>query len=931
MVGAALAADYNSAGAPRAADRDLGNPWESTSTASQRINADLGAIDSISSLVLGNHNLSGCSISLQKSPNGVDTWSTVDSWTPGADGNVSRAFTPTSERYFRLDIQNATVNPQVGEWWLCNGVAVFPQYLPDFDPGEEEQSAVVEFGSVAAETRERFSYRRFQVRLRRTTRDFADEVIDIFKEAGTRPFWFDWDGSGVPVYVRLENPELRARGTGKGRVSLDISMLEVLAVGEGYDSTAEQDKAVNEPVFACKLELFNKPIFGRATGGSGSTLVDSAADFVDRGVQVGDVAYNETDGINADITSIGITTLVIDSDASFESGDKYVIRANTWDDDPNMETFWLTQEQLFPGCYPIVKQIGAVEEKVDYDRGLSIVGGLNLELMEWQEENWLRKLIARKTWGGAKVHLYRGYKVPGVALASTDLDFKGTYRVTKAVGTDTVRLRLDSFLGLLQKPAQKTAELFQLDYLGTDRVEISVNGATLKIWINDVAEPEIDYDLTSDAYSSVAEVRDALQNHVSFSASAVSTDYTSEDSTVINDLERVHIDPNDGLVINGLQKTYSGSPEDVFYALMLAAGITVSQLDMYDVELQLYWVFDWRVEQRPSLEKTAFVVMGEFMISCGGWLRTGLKRDIPGTHSGSDNSATLVDSKARFVRWGVLAGDTIFNVTDGSSGIITARTATSITIGGGLSGGTDDDFDTDDEYRIEAAPREVFSCRILAPGIPGEINQSITSDHIVEGGLGVDHQPENYKGTCEVQYRYDPVEKKYLDTVVVEDPENLYHSEAETGDTIFKTFKIKAPWLRGAGASVRAGILAERRLYWQRTNSVQITVRALLNRDEIEPGDTILLTSSLLPAVDGQGVTAHKFLVIRKKINPDLKNRYIDFVLQEADFGGDSPFILAPDDTPDWTSASDEEKEKYGFLTDGKGLMSDGTEGKVLY
>jgi hypothetical protein len=494
-----------------------------------------------------------------------------------------------------------------------------------------------------------------------------------------------------------------------------------------------------------------------------------------------------------------------------------------------------------------------------------------------------------------------------------------------------VSLRLDSYLGVLQKPAQKTAQLFQLDYLGTDKIEISVDGATLKIWQNDEAEPFVEYDLTTDAYSSIQEVRDALQLNELFSASAVPAEYSGEPSSLINDMERVKIDPNDGLVVNGLQYTYSGAPVDVFYDLMQAAGFPDTQMDIYDVERQMYWIFDWYVEQRPSLKKTALTVLGELLISCGGWLRTGLKRDILGSHNGSDNEADLVDSTALFSKWGVAVGDTVNNLTDGCTGIVTAVTDDTITIGGGLSGGTDDDFDTDDEYEIVATPREVFSCRILAPGIPGEINKEITNDHILDGGINVDHQPKNYAGRCEVEYDYDPINNKYPPPVVVDDPENLYYSKESAGDNVFETKKLKAPWLRSAGASVRAGILAERRLYWQRTNNSRVMVRTVLNREDIEPGDTILLTSSLLPSVDGAGLTAHKFLVVRKKINPDYKNRYIDFELQEADFGGDAPFILAPDGTPEWTSASDEEKLKYGFLTDDKGTISDGTEGKVLY
>jgi hypothetical protein len=70
-----------------------------------------------------------------------------------------------------------------------------------------------------------------------------------------------------------------------------------------------------------------------------------------------------------------------------------------------------------------------------------------------------------------------------------------------------------------------------------------------------------------------------------------------------------------------------------------------------------------------------------------------------GTHNGSNNTSTLSDSTAA---WTVneFIGKTVKNVTDGSSGQITANTATTVTAA--LSGGVDNDWDTGDSYRIEA-------------------------------------------------------------------------------------------------------------------------------------------------------------------------------------------------------------------------------------
>lgn len=68
-----------------------------------------------------------------------------------------------------------------------------------------------------------------------------------------------------------------------------------------------------------------------------------------------------------------------------------------------------------------------------------------------------------------------------------------------------------------------------------------------------------------------------------------------------------------------------------------------------------------------------------------------------GSHDGSNNASVLTDSGASWTtnQW---VGYRLYNVTDGSSGAITANTGTTITAT--LSGGTDNDWDTSDVYEI---------------------------------------------------------------------------------------------------------------------------------------------------------------------------------------------------------------------------------------
>ncbi len=67
-----------------------------------------------------------------------------------------------------------------------------------------------------------------------------------------------------------------------------------------------------------------------------------------------------------------------------------------------------------------------------------------------------------------------------------------------------------------------------------------------------------------------------------------------------------------------------------------------------------------------------------------------------GTHDGGNATAVLTDSGADFAADGVVIGDIVLNLTDGSDGTVSVVAAT--TIGGSLDGGADNLWDEGDEY-----------------------------------------------------------------------------------------------------------------------------------------------------------------------------------------------------------------------------------------
>ncbi len=71
---------------------------------------------------------------------------------------------------------------------------------------------------------------------------------------------------------------------------------------------------------------------------------------------------------------------------------------------------------------------------------------------------------------------------------------------------------------------------------------------------------------------------------------------------------------------------------------------------------------------------------------------------VDGIDMGDDDK--LIDSTADFIAAGVQSGDTVRNLDDLSSGVVTGRTTTEVTIGGGLAGGTLDAWTIGDDYII---------------------------------------------------------------------------------------------------------------------------------------------------------------------------------------------------------------------------------------
>ena len=103
-----------------------------------------------------------------------------------------------------------------------------------------------------------------------------------------------------------------------------------------------------------------------------------------------------------------------------------------------------------------------------------------------------------------------------------------------------------------------------------------------------------------------------------------------------------------------------------------------------------------------------------------------------GIHTGGDGESTVMTDSTAAYTIDALIGSTIYNSTDGSSAIITDNDATTITVDA-LLGGTDNDWDTDDQYEVNDS-KIILTSGVAANHI--QITLGGTNDAIVSVDAG---------------------------------------------------------------------------------------------------------------------------------------------------------------------------------------------------
>ena len=99
-------------------------------------------------------------------------------------------------------------------------------------------------------------------------------------------------------------------------------------------------------------------------------------------------------------------------------------------------------------------------------------------------------------------------------------------------------------------------------------------------------------------------------------------------------------------------------------------------------------------------------------------VRTSPTNDATGVHTAAGHATIMTDANAHFVA-GELVGLTIENVTDGSSGVITANAETTVTVAA-LAGGTANAWATNDVYSIDGADYDSEDWDVWTPAFAAD-------------------------------------------------------------------------------------------------------------------------------------------------------------------------------------------------------------------
>lgn len=212
--------------------------------------------------------------------------------------------------------------------------------------------------------------------------------------------------------------------------------------------------------------------------------------------------------------------------------------------------------------------------------------------------------------------------------------------------------------------------------------------------------------------------------------------------------------------------------------------------------------------------------------------------------------------------------------------------------------------------------------------IPDDLNTATVNytdaQHLIRDSVSVKQLPD--KRVSRVYVFYKPTDWTNIEQ---DDMAYAYAQVDATGEDAdhygqSRIMKIVSRWIPSIGLATQ---LAGRTLARLKDDPIQIEFTVHAKDDDLKVGESKTISTERLQDVDGAALPTRIQILERQ---PTVAGAQVKYLAQNLVFAGRYAFI-APDGTPDYSSATDEQKAAYGFISEADGTFSDGTEAyKIL-
>lgn len=376
-----------------------------------------------------------------------------------------------------------------------------------------------------------------------------------------------------------------------------------------------------------------KPLTGQASSAS-NNLVDNSVDFTELGVAVGDIVWNLTDGSRAAVTNVAATTLTLGnlrfgSDNTFSVDDEYFVERRL--------------DSVMRGTASLGSDSVTLEDTTRDFEGAGILPGDVVDNLSDGSSGVIEsvdgdELTVAEMTGGTE----------------NDFDFNDQYRIRSNQGRATTNT----------------------DSNGLTLEDTNANYTRMDVQVGDLVR-----NITDGSFGYVSAVNSATQLTVTSLLYGTANAFANNDYYAISRTNPV-VNTTSGHL--PLHRTGEMFPSGFTVNWNLAGGSITTSLandSTYTTSLSGYVGASTNSGTiTVPMTNSACQWLSDQTVRCKGMYEDSTAAFLAGTATTGSSSLALRDSNKNFSTIGAKRGDKVRNLTDGTTGVVTAATSTQLTL-----------------------------------------------------------------------------------------------------------------------------------------------------------------------------------------------------------------------------------------------------------